>query len=175
MLGLIDDLRYKVKQIRFLKERRRQRIDRWADRIIDGHLVRKGKLASPRPPVKSDLIDIDAITEEKISQVKFISYEKFMEMELREVESSNRLCSKEGNSEIKVHKVENVDGAGGFDVAGRILPKYTFQLGNTENPRFKILVMAGTHGGESRLARTILEGILQLARPGEERLSLIHI
>jgi len=174
MLGLIDDLRYKVKQIRFLKERRRQRIDRWADRIIDGHPVRKGKFVLPRPPVKSDLIDIDAITEEKISQVKFISYEKFIETELREVESSNQLCSKEGNSEIKVHKVENVDGAGGFDVAGRILPKYTFQLGNTENPRFKILVMAGTHGGESRLARTILEGILQLARPGEERYRLLE-
>jgi len=173
MLGLIDDVRYKVKQIRFLKEGRRERIDGKADRIIDGYLTRKGRFGSRRPPVKSDLIDIDAITEAKIAQAKFASFEKFSEIQLKEVEASNKLCRKEGNSEIKVHKVENIDSGNGFNIAGKILPKYSLQLGNTENPQFRILVLAGTHGGESRLARAILEGIIQLARPGEERYELL--
>jgi len=174
MLGLIDDMRYKAKQLRFLKERRRDRIDRKTDRIINGYLRREGHFGSRRPPIKSNLIDIDAVTEEKVTRTKFISFEKFTEMELREVEASNALCYKEGNSEIKVHKVENIDGGNGFDTAGKVLPKYTFQLGNTENPQFRILVLAGTHGGESRLARVVLEGILQLAHPGEERHRLLE-
>jgi len=174
VLGAIDSLRYKVKQIRFFKERKKERVDRQADRIIDGCLTRKSKSSSWRPPAKSGLIDIDAITETKIAQTKFASFENFTEIGLREVESINKLCRKEGNSEIKVEQVENIDGGKGFNVAGKILPKYTFQLGNTENPQFKILALAGTHGGESRLARAILEGIVQLARPGEERYQLLE-
>ena len=174
MLGLIDDVRYKVRQIRFLKERRRERVDGKADRVIDGCLTRKGRFGSWRSPVKSDLIDIDALTEAKIARTKFISFGKFAEMELKEIEASNRLCSKEGNGEIKIHKVENIDSGRGFNVAGKLLSKHTFQLGNTENPQFRILVLAGTHGGESRLARTILEGIIQLARPGQERYRLLE-
>ena len=174
MLGLIDDVRYKVKQIRFLKEGRRKRVDAKADRIIDGYLTRKGRFGSWRPPIKSDLIDIGAITEAKIAETKSASFEKFLGIELREVEAINKLCSKEGNSEIKVHKVENIDSGNGFNVAGKILPKYTFQLGNTENPKFRILVIGSTHGGESRLARAILEGIIQLARPGETRRRLLE-
>ncbi|GAI21829.1 unnamed protein product, partial [marine sediment metagenome] len=158
MLGLIDDVRYKVNQIKFLKEGKRERIDGEADRIIDGYLTRKGRFGSRRPPVKSDLIDIDDMTEAKIAQTKFASFEKFSEIQLKEVEASNKLCRKEGNSEIKVHKVENIDSGNGFNVAGKILPKYTFQLGNTENPQFRILVIGSTHGGESRLARAISEG-----------------
>jgi len=173
MLGIIDDLRYKVKQAGFFEERRRKKIDRQVDRVIDGRLTRRGRFGPWRSPLKSDLIDIDALTEARIAQVKFMSFEKFTETGLREVEASNRLCLKEGNDEIRVHKVENVDGADGFNVAGKVLPKYTFQLGNAENPQFRILVLAGTHGGESRLARTILEGIIQLARPGEERRRLL--
>lgn len=174
MLGLIDDVRYKVRQIRFLKERRRERVDRKADRVIDGCLTREGRFGPWRSPVKSDLIDIDAVSEAKIAQTKFISFEKFAETELKETEASNQLCGKEGNGEIKIHKVENIDRGSGFNVAGKLLPKYTFQLGNTEDPQFRILVLAGTHGGESRLARTILEGIIQLARPGEERYRLLE-
>ena len=174
ILEFIDDVRYKIGQIGFLKERRKRKIDRKADRIIDGYLTRKGRFGEWRPPIKSDLIDIDAVTEKKIARTKFISFEKFTEIELREIETSNGLCYKEGNSEINIHKVENVDGGKGFNVAGKVLPKYTFQLGNTENPQFRILVLAGTHGGESRLARVILEGIIQLARPGEERSKLLE-
>jgi len=174
MLGLIDSLRYKVKQVRFLKERKRERIDSRIDRVIDGCLTGKGRFGPRRPPVKSDLIDIDAVTEAKIAQTKFTSFERFTELQSKEVEASNELCSKEGNSEIKVHKVENIDGGNGFNVAGKILPKYSLQLGNTENPQFRILVLAGTHGGESRLARAILEGIIQLARSGEERYKLLE-
>ena len=174
MLGLIDSLRYKVKQVRFLKERKRERIDSQIDRVIDGCLTGKGRFGPRRPPVKSDLIDIDAVTEAKIAQTKFTSFERFTELQLKEVEASNKLCSKEGNSEIKVHKVENIDGGNGFNVAGKILPKHSLQLGNTENPQFRILVLAGTHGGESRLARAILEGIIQLARSGEERYKLLE-
>jgi len=173
MLGLIDSLRYKVKQVRFLKERKRERIDSRIDRVIDGCLTGKGRFGPRRPPVKSDLIDIDAVTEAKIAQTKFTSFERFTELQLKEVEASNKLCSKEGNSEIKVHEVENIDGGNGFNVARKILPKYSLQLGNTENPQFRILVLAGTHGGESRLARAILEGIIQLVRPGEERYKLL--
>ncbi|MFQ6066146.1 MAG: hypothetical protein ACE5K3_02560 [bacterium] len=174
MLGLIDDVRYKVRQTRLLKERRRERVDRQADRVIDGCLIRKGRFGPWRSPVKSDLINIDAITEAKIDQTKFISFGRFTEMELKEIEASNRLCGKEGNGEIKIHKVENIDSGGGFNVAGKFLPKHTFQLGNTEDPQFRILVLGGTHGGESRLARTILEGIIQLARPGGERHRLLE-
>ncbi len=174
MLGIIDGLRYRVKQIRFLRERRRERIDRKADRIIDGYLTRKNRFSPWRSPVKSELIDIDAITEAKIARTKFVSFEKFTEIELREIENVNKLCRKEGNSEIKVEQVENIDGGKGFNVGRKVLPKYTFQLGNTENPQFKILVLASTHGGESRLARAILEGIIQLTRPGEERYKLLE-
>ncbi len=174
MLGIIDGLRYRVKQIRFLRERRRERIDRKADRIIDGYLTRKNRFSPWRSPVKSELIDIDAITEAKIARTKFVSFEKFTEIELREIENINKLCRKEGNSEIKVEQVENIDGGKGFNVGRKVLPKYTFQLGNTENPQFKILVLASTHGGESRLARAILEGIIQLTRPGEERYKLLE-
>ncbi|MCK4419317.1 hypothetical protein KAV79_05880, partial [Candidatus Aerophobetes bacterium] len=127
MLGLIDSLRYKVKQVRFLKERKRERIDSRIDRVIDGCLTDKGRFGPRRPPVKSDLIDIDAVTEAKIAQTKFTSFERFTELQLKEVEASNKLCSKEGNSEIKVHKVENIDGGNGFNVAGKILPKYSLQ------------------------------------------------
>jgi len=174
MLGFLDDVGYKVRQIKFLKEKQREKIDRKQDKIINGYLARKKRFGPPSLPVKSDLIDIDAITEEKISRIKFTSFERFTQMALEEIEASNKLCLKEGNSEIKVHKVENIDGERGFNVAGKLCPKYTFQLGNTENPQFKILVLAGTHGGESRLARTILEGILQLARPGDERYRLLE-
>lgn len=174
MLGPVDSLKYRVKQIKSLQERRRERIDRKADRTIDGYLTRKNRFSSWRPPVKSGLVDIDAITEAKILQTKFVSFEKFTEMELREIENINKLCRKEGNSEIKVHQVENIDGGKGFNIGRKVLPKYTFQLGNTENPQFKILVLASTHGGESRLARAILEGIVQLARPGEERYKLLE-
>ena len=174
MLGLVDDLRYKVKQMKFLKERRGEKVDRKADRVIDGHLIRKKRHGPWCPPVTSGLIDINAVTETKIAQTTFISFGKFVEMELREIEASNQLCAQEGNSEIKVHKVENIDGGNGFNVAGKVLPKYTFQLGNTENPQFKMLVLAGTHGGESRLARTILEGIIRLATPGDERYRLLE-
>lgn len=174
MLGSLDSLRYRMKQIKFFKERRRERIDRKADRTIDGYLTRKNRFSSWRPPVKSELVDIDTITEAKILQTKFASFENFTEMELREIENINKLCRKEGNSEIKVHQVENIDGGKGFSIGRKVLPKYTFQLGNTENPQFKILVLASTHGGESRLARAILEGIVQLARPGEERYKLLE-
>ncbi len=158
-----------MKQIKSFKARKRERIDLEADRIIDGYLTRKSRFSSWCPPVKSELIDIDTITEAKIVQTKFASFEKFVEIELREIENVNKLCRKEGNSEIKIHQVENIDGGKGFNIGRKILPKYTFQLGNSENPQFKILVLASTHGGESRLSRAILEGILQLARPGEER------
>lgn len=174
MLGLADNLKYRVKQVRFFKERRRERVDRQADRIIDGYLTRKNRLSSWRPPVKSDLIDIDAVTEAKIADVKFASFEKFTEMALREVGNVNKLCRKEGNNEIKVHQVENIDGGKGFNVGREVLPKYTFQLGNTKNPSFKILVLTSTHGGESRLSRAILEGILQLTQPGEKRYKLLE-
>ena len=110
MLGLIDDARYRIRQIAFLKERRTERSDKRADRIIDGCLTRKKRFAAWRSPVKSDLVDIDAVTEQKISQTKFISFEKFTGMELEEIEASNRLCSKEGNSEIKIHKIDSLDG-----------------------------------------------------------------
>ncbi len=163
-----------MKQVRFFKERRRERVDRQADRIIDGYLTRKNRLSSWRPPVKSDLIDIDAVTEAKIADVKFASFEKFTEMALREVGNVNKLCRKEGNNEIKVHQVENIDGGKGFNAGREVLPKYTFQLGNTKNPSFKILVLTSTHGGESRLSRAILEGILQLAQPGEKRYKLLE-
>jgi len=174
VLGLADNLKYRVKQVRFFKERRRERVDRQADRTIDGYLTRKNRLSSWRPPVKSDLIDIDAVTEAKIADVKFASFEKFTEMALREVGNVNKLCRKEGNNEIKVHQVENIDGGKGFNVGREVLPKYTFQLGNTKNPNFKILVLTSTHGGESRLSRAILEGILQLAQPGEKRYKLLE-
>lgn len=163
-----------MKQIKSFKERKRERIDLEADRTIDGYLTRKNRFSSWRPPVKSELIDIDTITEAKIIQTKFVSFEKFVEIELKEIENINKLCRKEGNSEIKVHQVENVDGGKGFNIGRKVLPKYTFQLGNTENPQFKILVLASTHGGESRLSRAVLEGILQLARPGEERYRLLE-
>ena len=174
MLGSVDSLRYRMKQIKFFKERRRERIDRKADRIIDGYLTRKNRFSSWRPPVKSELVDIDTITEAKIVQTKFTSFEKFTEIELKEIENINKLCRKEGNSEIKVEQVENIDAGKGFNTGRKVLPKYTFQLGNTESPQFKILVLASTHGGESRLARAILEGIIQLARPGEERYKLLE-
>ena len=163
-----------MKQIKSFKERKRERIDLEADRTIDGYLTRKNRFSSWRPPVKSELIDIDTITEAKITQTKFASFEKFTEIELKEIENINKLCRKEGNSEIKVHQVENIDGGKGFNIGRKVLPKYTFQLGNSENPQFKILVLASTHGGESRLARAILEGIVQLARPGEERYRLLE-
>ena len=163
-----------MKQIKSFKERKRERIDLEADRIIDGYLTRKNRFSSWRPPVKSELIDIDTITEAKIVQTKFISFQKFVEIELKEIENINKLCRKEGNSEIKIHQVENIDGGKGFNIGRKILPKYTFQLGNSENPQFKILVLASTHGGESRLARAVLEGILQLAHPGEERYRLLE-
>jgi len=163
-----------VKQIKSFKERKRERIDLEADRTIDGYLTRKNRFSSWRPPVKSELIDIDTITEAKIVQTKFVSFEKFVEIELEEIENINKLCRKEGNSEIKIHQVENIDGGKGFNIGRKILPKYTFQLGNSENPQFKILVLASTHGGESRLARAVLEGILQLAHPGEERYRLLE-
>jgi len=163
-----------VKQIKSFKERKRERIDLEADRTIDGYLTRKNRFSSWRPPVKSELIDIDTITEAKITQTKFASFEKFTEIELKEIENINKLCRKEGNSEIKVHQVENIDGGKGFNIGRKVLPKYTFQLGNSENPQFKILVLASTHGGESRLARAVLQGILQLARPGEERYRLLE-
>jgi len=163
-----------MKQIKFFKERRRERIDRKADRIIDGYLTRKNRFSSWRPPVKSELVDIDTITEAKIVQTKFTSFEKFTEIELKEIENINKFCRKEGNSEIKVEQVENIDAGKGFNTGRKVLPKYTFQLGNTESPQFKILVLASTHGGESRLARAILEGIIQLARPGEERYKLLE-
>jgi len=174
VLGSVDSLRYRMKQIKFFKERRRERIDRKADRIIDGYLTRKNRFSSWRPPVKSELVDIDTITEAKIVQTKFTSFEKFTEIELKEIENINKLCRKEGNSEIKVEQVENIDAGKGFNTGRKVLPKYTFQLGNTESPQFKILVLASTHGGESRLARAILEGIIQLARPGEERYKLLE-
>ena len=174
MLGSVDSLRYRMKQIKFLKERRRERVDREADRIIDGYLTRKNRFSSWRPPVKSELVDIDTITEAKIVQTKFTSFEEFTEIELKEIENINKLCRKEGNSEIKVEQVENIDAGKGFNIGRKALPKYTFQLGNTESPQFKILVLASTHGGESRLARAILEGIIQLARPGEERYKLLE-
>jgi len=174
VLGLADNLKYRVKQVRFFKERRRERVDRQADRTIDGYLTRKNRLSSWRPPVKSDLIDIDAVTEAKIADVKFASFEKFTEMALREVGNVNKLCRKEGNNEIKVHQVENIDGGKGFNAGREVVPKYTFQLGNTKNPSFKILVLTSTHGGESRLSRAILEGILQLAQPGEKRYKLLE-
>ena len=157
-----------MRQIKSLKERKRERIDFEADRTIDGYLTRKNRFSSWRPPVKSELIDINTVTEAKIIQTKFASFQKFVELELKEIEGINRLCRKEGNSEIKIHQVENIDGGKGFNTGRKTLPKYTFQLGNSENPQFKILVLASTHGGESRLARAILEGILQLARPSEE-------
>ncbi|GAF86918.1 unnamed protein product, partial [marine sediment metagenome] len=163
-----------MKQIKSFKERKRERIDLEADRIIDGYLTRKNRFSSWRPPVRSELIDIDTITEAKIVQTKFVSFQKFVEIELEEIENINKLCRKEGNSEIKIHQVENIDGGKGFNIGRKILPKYTFQLGNSENPQFKILVLASTHGGESRLARAVLEGILQLARPGEERYRLLE-
>jgi len=163
-----------VKQIKSFKERKREKIDIEADRTIDGYLTRKNRFSSWRPPIKSELIDINAITEAKIIQTKFASFEKFVEIELKEIENVNKLCRKEGNSEIKVHQVENIDGGKGFNIGRKILPKYTFQLGNTKNPQFKILVLASTHGGESRLSRAILEGIVQLARPGEERYRLLE-
>lgn len=163
-----------MKQIRSFKERKRDRIDLEADRTIDGYLTRKNRFSSWRPPLKSELIDIDTITEAKIVQTKFASFEKFIETELKEIENVNKLCQKEGYSEVKIHQVENIDEGKGFNVGGKILPKYTFQLGNSENPQFKILVLASTHGGESRLARAILEGILQLVRPGDERYRLLE-
>ncbi len=174
MLGSVDSLRYRMKQIKFFKERRRERIDRKADRTIDGYLTRKNRFSSWRPPVKSELVDIDTITEAKIVQTKFASFEEFTEIELKQIENINKLCRKEGNSEIKVEQVENIDAGKGFNIGRKVLPKYTFQLGNTESPQFKILVLASTHGGESRLARAILEGIIQLARPGEERYKLLE-
>jgi len=174
VLGSVDSLRYRMKQIKFFKERRRERIDRKADRIIDGYLTRKNRFSSWRPPVKSELVDIDTITEAKIVQTKFTSFEKFTEIELKQIENINKFCRKEGNSEIKVEQVENIDAGKGFNTGRKVLPKYTFQLGNTESPQFKILVLASTHGGESRLARAILEGIIQLARPGEERYKLLE-
>ncbi|KKL14656.1 hypothetical protein LCGC14_2513470, partial [marine sediment metagenome] len=174
MLKSVDSLKYRVKKIRSLKERRREKLDRQADRTIDGYLTRKNRFSSWRPPVKSELIDIDTITEAKITQTKFASFEKFTEIELKEIENINKLCRKEGNSEIKVHQVENIDGGKGFNIGRKVLPKYTFQLGNSENPQFKILVLASTHGGESRLARAVLQGIIQLTRPGEERYKLLE-
>ncbi|MBC7189381.1 hypothetical protein H5U35_04100 [Candidatus Aerophobetes bacterium] len=67
-----------------------------------------------------------------------------------------------------------MDGKEGFEVGGKVFPKYTFQLGKSDNPRFKMLVLAGTHGGESRLAGVMLEAALQLALPGKERCRLLE-
>ncbi len=109
-------------------------------------------------------------------------YEKFLaarEAALKEIETHRRTYGEEGEAEKLARwqeeklELENIDSGRGFNVAGKLLPKHTFQLGNTKNPQFRILVLAGTHGGESRLARTILEGIIQLAHPGQERYRLL--
>lgn len=147
---------------------RKNKIDKKMDQVIEGRI--KSKSA-----VESNLIDINCITEEKIDQIKWIDYEGFMRLALKEVEVSNRLCQKEGYSEIKVLPVTNVErGDNLFDLPGKRVPKYSFLIGNTENPQVKILIIGGKHGGESRLIRALLEGLLQIAKPGDVRYKLLE-
>lgn len=157
---------FKTKQV--LIPRNADRIDEKFDKLIDGQISGE--------PVKSDLIDIDrAITEEKIDQTKWIDYEGFVNLALKRVEASNKLVQKEGYSEIQVLPVTNVDrGDNLFDLPGKRLPKYSFLIGNTKNPVVKILVIGGKHGGETRLIRPLLEGLLEIAKPGNARKKLLE-
>jgi len=160
---------FRAKQV--FVPRNTDKIDRKFDKLIDGHI-------SGKPLVKSDLIDIDrAVTQEKIEESKWIDYEGFVNLALKSVKASNKLIQKEGYSEIKILPVINVDKGGDnnlFDLPGKRLPKYSFLIGNTKNPVVKILVMGGKHGGESRLMRALLEGLLEIARPGDTRRKLLE-
>ncbi len=149
--------------------RKVEKIDKKFDKLIDGRITGKD-------PVKSDLIDIDrAITEEKIKETKWIDYEGFVHLATEKVEASNKLVQKEGYTEIKVLKVINVDrGDNLFDLPGKKVPKYAFRIGNNKDPETKILVIGGKHGGESRLIRPLLEGLLEIARPGDTRAKLLE-
>ncbi len=148
--------------------------DRYYDRLVNGEISGK--------PIKSELIDMDVITQEKIEETKWIDYESFVNLATEEVEASNKLVQKEGYTEIKVLPVINMDRGDNLfylpnkrsDLPGKNLPKYSFSIGNSKDPEIKILVVGGKHGGETRLIRPLLSGLLEIARPGDVRYKLLE-
>lgn len=145
-----------------LKRIKEEREDQKSDRVI------KGNLAGPK--VESELIDVEAIGELEIRESYHLSYPKAIRKMEEMVNASNRA----GNSEIRLHNVENVDtGQESFKTTNGLCPKMTLQIGNPEAPEFNILFITATHGEESRLWRAGLEAALQLAKPGESRKDLL--
>lgn len=119
--------------------------------------------------VKSPLIDLSVITEEVADETAYINYPQFLEKTLRETEKANR----ENGNKITIDEVINIDtGKPLFDTVAGLKPKVTLRMGN-ENALKKILIVGGTHGTESRMARAVLEAALQLAKPGKEREELL--
>ncbi len=119
--------------------------------------------------VKSPLIDLGVVSEEMADEMAYINYPQFLERILRETEKAN----KENGNKITVDYVTNVDtGEAIFDTGFGSKPKVTLRVGNDDAQK-KILIIGGTHGTESRMAMAVLQAVLAIARPGEEREELL--
>jgi len=103
----------------------------------------------------------DRINEEQALLSASLNYRQALDYTMEEVEK----LSGRSDFPVTVESVSHADtGTHFFDTPSGRAEKKTFHLGNSDSPAFNILFITGTHGEESRLWRTGLEAVIQLAK-----------